>query len=85
MMLSWNISLLIYYKWSFHFAVEDGDNSWGFGQTMPLALLILPAMTIVEEYLSRLKTLLFPPTHQTQTYFIRLLTDWDGNRQEGRF
>lgn len=56
-MLSWNIYLLIYYKWGFGRFVEDGDNSWGFGQTTPPVLLILPAMTIIEEYLGTFQAL----------------------------
>lgn len=74
-MLSWNIYMLIYTKWGFHRAVEDGDNSWGFGQTTPLVLLILPAMTIVEEYLSRFKELSFPQPHQHRSFVISLVTD----------
>lgn len=50
-MISWNIYLLIFYKRYFPLTVEDGgDNKWGVGQTTPLVLLVLPAMTIVEEY-----------------------------------
>jgi hypothetical protein len=50
-MLSWNIYLVVYNKWSFQLDIEDeGDNKWGFGQTTPLVLLALPVITIVEEY-----------------------------------
>lgn len=49
MMMSWNLYLLIYNRWYFHRAVAGkGDNAWGFGQSMPLIILILPAVTILD-------------------------------------
>lgn len=52
-MLSWNIYLLIYNKWYFRHVEDGADNKWSFGQTTPLVLLILPAMTIIKEYISK--------------------------------
>ncbi|KAG8161135.1 hypothetical protein KVR01_009399 [Diaporthe batatas] len=52
-MLSWNIYLVVYNKWFFRDLIEAGDNKWGFGQTTPLVLLILPAITIVEQYFAK--------------------------------
>lgn len=55
MMMMWNLNLLIYNKWFFNPAVEGkhGDNEWTFGQTMPLFLMILPAISIIEALLGK--------------------------------
>lgn len=84
-MLSWNVYLLIYYKWSFHRVIEDGDNSWGFGQTTPPVLLILPAMTIIEEYLGTFQVLRIPRPKYYHIHAINLVTNLARSRQEERF
>lgn len=44
--IGWAITILVYNKWSF--APVTDDNKWSFGQTMPLALLILPIIGIYQ-------------------------------------